>query len=125
MKKILALLICLCAFSPLALSATAQDGKAQEKPAQEKKEAKSYDLYAGEYQVSEGFILTITHENGKLMGQPTGDEKVEFKPEEAADQFFSSAVNARLKFVWDEKNTIVVGVIVTIGGKDYPSKRIK
>ncbi len=78
----------------------------------------------GLYDVAPNFSLTVTNENGKLMGQPTGDEKVEFKAESAADVFFSSVVNARLKFARDGAGA-VIAVVVTLGGKDYYSKRVK
>ncbi len=90
---------------------------------QETKEAPNYDIYVGKYEVQPNFILTITNEKNKLMGQPTGDPKIEFKAEAAPDQF-SSADNVRLKFVRDETG-VVIGVVVTMDGKDFPSKKIK
>jgi hypothetical protein len=125
MKRLLVMTLCACALAPFAYSATKRGNKEgvsqEQKEAQ--KDAKSYDIYVGQYEVAKDFILTITHEKGKLMGQPTGDEKVEFKPE-AADQFFSTAVNARLKFIKDEKGE-VTSVVVTLDGKDFLSKKIK
>ena len=91
---------------------------------QEQKEVKNYDAYIGQYEVAPNFVLTITIENNKLMGQPTGDAKIEFKPEAEADVFSSGQENVQLKFVRDEK-AVVVGVIVTLDGKPYPSKKIK
>ena len=58
------------------------------------------------------------------MGQPTGDEKAEFKPQEGPDEFYSSTVNARLKFAKDKAGA-VIAVVVTIDGKDFYSKKIK
>jgi hypothetical protein len=123
MKRLLIALLCTSALAPLAYSTTVNK-TIQEKPAQEQKDKKPYDVYAGQYEVAKDFILTITNENGKLMGQPSGDEKVEFKPEATVETFFSKDVNARLKFATNDKNE-VTGVLVTIGGKDYWAKKIK
>lgn len=123
MKRLLVAMLCISAFSPFAYGMTL-NLKAQEKPAQEQKDKKSYDVYVGQYEVAKGFILTITNEDGKLMGQPTGDVKAEFKPEETVETFFSPEVKARLKFATNDKNE-VAGVLVTIGGKDFWAKKIK
>jgi Domain of unknown function (DUF3471) len=123
MKRLLVAMLCVSALAPFAYGA-ALNQTLQEKPAQEQKEKKNYDVYVGQYEVAKDFILTITNENGKLMGQPTGDTKVEFKPEETVETFFSAEVNARLKFATNDKNE-VTGVLVSIGGRDYWAKKIK
>jgi uncharacterized protein involved in high-affinity Fe2+ transport len=127
MKRLLVAMLCMSALSIFASGASAKLN-AQEKPAQEQKEQKdkkaTYDVYIGQYEVAKDFVLTITNENGKLMGQPTGDTKAEFKAEETADTFYSADVGARLKFAKNEKGE-VTGVIVSLGGKDYWSKKIK
>jgi hypothetical protein len=123
MKRLLVALLCAVALSPVAYSATT-NRNLQEKPSQEEPDKKAYDVYVGQYEVAKEFVLTITNDNGKLMGQPTGDEKAEFKAEEMADSFFSSAVDAHLKFARNDKNEIT-GVVVKIGGKDYWAKKIK
>ena len=45
----------------------------------EQKEAnadpKTYEAYAGDYELAPNFIITITMEDGKLMGQATGQPK--------------------------------------------------
>ena len=123
MKRLLVAMLCISALASAAYSTTAAR-TVQEKPAQEQKDKAPYDVYAGQYEVAKDFILTITNENGKLMGQPTGDAKVEFKPEETKETFYSKDVEARLKFATNDKNE-VTGVLVTIGGKDYWAKKIK
>lgn len=136
MKRLFAIMLCigaLAAFAhaqtdkqtPSAPDKSAQDKTAPDKAAQEKPAPPSYDVYIGEYEVQPGFVLTITNEKGKLMGQPTGDTKIEFKPEEGADKFFSAQENVHLKFVRDEKGEAVIGVVVTLDGKDFPAKKIK
>jgi hypothetical protein len=116
-------LLCISALSPLAYGATFSSHTQETKP-QEQKEKKSYDVYVGQYEVAKDFILTITNEDGKLMVQPTGESKAEFKPEETVETFFSQEVNARLKFATNDKNE-VTGVLVSIGGKDFWAKKIK
>ena len=123
MKRLLVAMLCVSALAPFAYGMTVNQ-QTQEKPAQEQKEKNPYDHYAGQYEVAKDFILTITVENGKLMGQPTGDEKVEFKAEETAETFYSKEVNARLKFATNDKNE-VNGVLVSLGGKNYWAKKIK
>lgn len=123
MKRLLVTILCAFALQTLCFGhakAVERYGRA----AQDKKEVKNYDIYVGQYEVSPAFTLTITNEDNKLMGQPTGDAKIEFKPEAEADQFSSSQENVQLKFVRDEKGA-VSGVIVTLDGKPYPSKKIK
>ena len=123
MKKLLVGILCVFTLQILAFghskTVVAYNGAWQEQ-----KEAKPYVIYVGQYEVSPGFILTITNENNKLMGQPTGDEKAEFKPQAGPDEFFSSTVNARLKFAKDQAGA-VIAVVVTIDGKDFYSKKIK
>jgi hypothetical protein len=80
--------------------------------------------YIGQYEVAKDFILTITNEDGKLMGQPTGDVKAEFKAEGTLDRFFSSTVDAHLKFARNDKDE-VIGVVITINGKDFWAKKVK
>lgn len=123
MKRLLVAIVCALALLTLGFG----HAKAEERygPAsQDQKEVQNYDIYVGQYEVRPGFVLTVTNENNKLMGQPTGDAKIEFKPEAEADQFSSSQENVQLKFVRDEKG-VVSGVIVTLDGNPYPSKKVK
>jgi hypothetical protein len=127
MKRLLVAILCLVALSPLAsgMSKKLYRPSAQDKSAQEEKKATvNYDDYAGQYEVTKDFILTITNDKGNLMVQPSGDDKAEFKAEDKADQFSSAAVNARLKFVRDPEGK-VFGVIVTLDGKEFQAKKIK
>ena len=123
MKRLLVVLMCAFALTYVGfLQARGGVALAQEK--KDQKEVTNYDIYIGQYEVSPGFMLTVTNENGKLMGQPTGDEKAEFKAEAGPDEFFSSTVGARLKFARDQAG-VVNAVVVTIDGKDFYSKKIK
>lgn len=126
MKRLLGAILCVIALVPFAFGATL-NRTIQETPKQEQKpqqDKKAYDIYVGQYDVQQQFVLTVTNEDGKLMGQPTGDVKAEFKAEEMSDTFYSSAVEAHLKFARNDKNEIT-GVVITIGGKDFWAKKVK
>lgn len=123
MKRLLVAILCVIALVPFASSATVHRNL-QEKPAQEQADKKAYDIYVGQYEVAKEFVLNVTNEDGKLVGQPTGDTKAEFKAEETPDRFYSSAVEAHLKFARNDKNE-VTGVVITIHGKDFWAKKIK
>jgi CubicO group peptidase (beta-lactamase class C family) len=84
---------------------------------------KIYDLYAGEYQLAPSFVLTITREGDRLMGQATGQSKLELMPETEA-QFFVKEVNALVSFVKDEKGA-VTALILNQNGRKIEGKKIK
>lgn len=123
MKRLFSVMLCASALATLGFGSTKAE-VVYVQTSQEQKVEKNYDIYVGRYQVGQEFILTITNENGKLMGQPTGDEKAEFKAQAGADEFYSETVDARLKFAKDGTGA-VNAVVVTIFGKDYYSKKIK
>ena len=81
------------------------------------------DVYAGQYEVQPGFILTVTIDNGTLMGQPTGDEKISFK-HESGTEFISDADGPKLKFAINDDGK-VTGVKIELNGKVYPARKIK
>jgi Domain of unknown function (DUF3471) len=81
------------------------------------------DAYTGQYEVQPGFVLTVTNENGKLMGQPTGDEKIAFK-HESGTEFTSDADGPKLKFVINDDGQ-VTGVKIELEGQVHPAKKIK
>lgn len=81
------------------------------------------DKYAGQYQVTPSIIITITNENGKLMGQVTGQSKNELFPE-SETKFFLKAVNAQVTFVKDAKG-VVTNLILHQNGRNVPAKKIK
>lgn len=120
------LLVCICClFALLTLGYTnTRASETRGEALQDQKEVRNLDVYVGQYEVKPGFNLTVTIENNKLMGQPTGDAKIEFKADAAADQFSSAQENVQLKFVRDESGA-VNGVIVTFDGNAFPSRKIK
>jgi len=84
---------------------------------------KIYGSYAGQYELAPNFILTITDEEGRLMGQATGQPKLELLPE-SETQFFTLAVAVEITFVKDEKGQ-VTHLILRQGGQDSTAKKIK
>jgi len=84
---------------------------------------KIYSTYAGQYELAPNFILTITAEDGRLMGQATGQAKLELFPE-SETQFFPTATAVEITFVKDEKGQ-VIHLILRQGGQDIVAKKIK
>ncbi|HEX4900494.1 MAG TPA: serine hydrolase [Pyrinomonadaceae bacterium] len=86
-------------------------------------DAKSYEAYVGEYEVTPSFIVRMFIEGDKLMTQATNQPAFELSPE-GEDKFFLKVVNARVTFTKDEKGA-VTGLIIHQGGRDVPGKKIK
>ena len=82
-----------------------------------------YDQYVGEYELAPGFAVVITKEDGKLMGQATGQPKVELYPE-AETKFFLKVVDGQVEFVKSETGK-VTGLILIQGGQKLPGRKIK
>jgi D-alanyl-D-alanine carboxypeptidase len=82
-----------------------------------------YDAYAGEYELSPGFILTVTREGDRLMTQATGQQKVEVFPS-SETEFFLKVVDAQISFVRGPGGT-VDQLVLHQGGRDMPAKRRK
>lgn len=57
-----------------------------------------YDLWAGVYEISPGFLLTITREDGQLMSQATGQPAVELFPQ-SATRYFLKVADAQVEFI--------------------------
>ena len=84
---------------------------------------KSYGSYSGQYELAPNFILTITAEDGRLMGQATGQSKLELFPETEL-RFFATSVPVELTFVRDASGQ-VTHLILRQGGQDRTAKKIK
>lgn len=82
-----------------------------------------YDQYAGEYELAPNFTILITKENNKLMGQATGQPKLELFPE-SETMFFLKVVDARIEFFKDAAGK-VTSLVLTQGGQKLPAKKIK
>jgi CubicO group peptidase (beta-lactamase class C family) len=84
---------------------------------------KIYDAYIGQYEIAPQFVLTITREGNKLMGQATGQPAVELFPE-SETKFFLRVVDAQITFTKDAAGQ-VTGLVLRQGGRDIPAKKIK
>ena len=87
-----------------------------------KADPKTFDDYVGEYEAPIG-ILVITHEGDKLFGQPKGESKEELQPQDDGS-FLVTNVNAKLKFVRDEKGKIIE-LVINLNDQEMKGKKIK
>ncbi len=88
-----------------------------------KVDPKIYDSYAGEYELSPNFIITITNEGGKLMAQATGQSQRELIPT-SETEFSLRAGEAKVTFVKNEQGS-VTELILNQNGRKMPAKKIK
>ena len=82
-----------------------------------------YDAYVGEYELAPNFILTVTKEGEKLVGQATGQGKLELEPV-SESQFVVPAVKAEVSFEKDSAGKIT-GLVLRQGGQIINAKKIK
>ena len=87
-----------------------------------KVDTKILDEYTGEYQLPM-FPLVVTREADKLFGQPPGQSKEELVAL-SETEFNAPHVNAKLKFVRDDKGK-VAELIVNVNGQEYKGKKTK
>ena len=82
-----------------------------------------YDSYVGVYELSPGFLLTVTREGDHLMTQATRQPKVEVFPE-SETKFFLKVVDAQIEFQRgpDGKAT---GLTLYQGGQVIPAKKVR
>jgi len=76
----------------------------------------------GEYQISPSFSLTVSLEAGKLMVQPSGQDKVELLAE-SESRFFLREVDAQIEFTRDGADK-VTGLILTQGGQKMTGQKV-
>ena len=82
-----------------------------------------YDDYVGEYEIAPGFNLTITREGEKLMGQATGQGKLEFEPT-SETQFVVPIIKGSVSFEKDAAGK-TNGLILIQNGRTIKAKKIK
>jgi len=61
--------------------------------------------YTGVYELSPELVITISLEDGKLIGKPEGQEALQLHPEKD-DQFFIKEIEAQVNFKRNEKKEI-------------------
>ncbi|HEX8638978.1 MAG TPA: serine hydrolase [Pyrinomonadaceae bacterium] len=101
-------------------------GAAYEIPQERKQvavEPKTLEKYVGQYQVAPTFVITVTLEDGKLMGQATSQPKFEMLAE-SETRFLLKAINAQVTFVKDTAGQ-VTNLILQQGGRNIPAQKIK
>ncbi|MFN0111449.1 MAG: serine hydrolase [Blastocatellia bacterium] len=81
-----------------------------------------FDRLTGDYELMPNFILTITKEGDKLMGQATGQSKLELQPE-SATKFNVPQASAVIEFVIE--NDKATSLTLHQGGQKLPAKKIK
>jgi CubicO group peptidase (beta-lactamase class C family) len=84
---------------------------------------KIYDTYVGQYEFG-GMILTVSSEDGRLFGQPTGQSKEELYPESETKFFLSVPGDPHVSFVKDDDGR-VIELILHQRGNQIKGKRIK
>lgn len=82
-----------------------------------------YDRYLGEYRLAPNFFVAVTREGDKLMGQATGQPKVELLPESDIE-FFVKEYDAQIMFVYGDTGQIT-GAVVTFNGQQTQAEKIK
>lgn len=88
-----------------------------------KVDPKILDSYAGEYEIAPTFSVKITNEDGKLMGQPTGQPKFELFPSSETD-FYLKVVSAQITFIKDTAGN-VTGLTLTQNGRKTTGKKVR
>jgi CubicO group peptidase (beta-lactamase class C family) len=86
----------------------------------------SYDVlvnYRGDYELSPGFVLSVTVDGDRIFTQATGQSKVEIYPESETN-FFLKVVDAQLDFVKDDSGRFNK-VILKQGGNIIEGKRVE
>jgi CubicO group peptidase (beta-lactamase class C family) len=79
--------------------------------------------YIGAYELMPGFLIVITNEGGHLMGQATGQPKIEIFPESETN-FFLEAVDAQIVFDLDSAGR-VTGLTLFQGGQKLPGRKVE
>ena len=89
-----------------------------------KADPRTFDDFAGEYQAEPVGVLIITHEGDKLMGEPRdGGSKEELQPQEDGS-FLVTNVNAKVRFVRDDKGK-VIEIVINLNDQEIKGKKIK
>jgi CubicO group peptidase (beta-lactamase class C family) len=82
-----------------------------------------FDSYVGDYQLTPNLVLTISKEGDKLMGQATGQGKIELEPV-TETKFIVTAINGSVTFEKDSGGK-VTGLTLVQGGNNIKAPKIK
>ena len=78
--------------------------------------------YVGEYRISASFSLTVSLEDGKLMVQPSGQDKAELFAE-SQSRFFLRDIDVQIEFTREDRGK-VTGLVLTQGGKKMVGQKV-
>jgi len=79
--------------------------------------------YVGEYRASDEMVIVVTLENGRLHGQPTGQERLTLYAE-AEDRFFLRTVNAQVSFTRNEAGAVTT-LVIHQGGREQMLRKVR
>jgi CubicO group peptidase (beta-lactamase class C family) len=82
---------------------------------------KIFDNYIGRYQLTSNLALTITHEDARLMVQPTGQNKFELFPE-SVTEYFAKVGEITISFETNDLG-VATALIVHQNGRDTRAPR--
>ncbi len=100
-----------------------REGDVPAAPTEAKVDPALYGLYAGEYELAPGFILTVRRDGSRLLTRATGQEEFEVFPA-SETEFFPKVVDARITFVKGSDGK-VTGLVLRQGGREMPAKRLR
>lgn len=100
-----------------------REGDVPAPPKETKVDPALYDLYAGEYELAPGFVLTVRRDGARLLTQATGQQELEVFPA-SETEFFLKVVDARITFVKGADGK-VNELVLRQGGREMPAKRRK
>jgi CubicO group peptidase (beta-lactamase class C family) len=78
--------------------------------------------YTGIYELSADLVITVSLEDGKLIGKPGGQEALQLHPEKE-DQFFLKEIDALVKFSRNEKKEVTAMTLLQNGREMTGKKR--
>lgn len=81
-----------------------------------------YDRYAGQYQLPSGALLTISNAGSTFFAEAPGPGQLERIPE-SAPKFDSDTPEATITFT--VVNGTVTQLVLNVGGRDRPAKRVQ
>jgi hypothetical protein len=79
------------------------------------------EKFVGDYPLTSDLLFTVTVEGGKLMGQATGQDKLELERESDLE-FVIKIADAHFRFVKDDKGT-VTGLVLDQNGQHIEAKK--
>ncbi len=82
-----------------------------------------YDAYVGQYEVARNQLVTITREGNRLLGEMTGQPKVELFPT-SKTRFIIKVADAEINFIENTQGQIT-HLILRLNGKEMRAKKIR